>query len=97
VLSIMRSVSDGVSAVQVADEFHPEISAIVALIASSPIRVAKPHAARHNLPAKYDDVDIAILEWIAAESRPSRAAATFLLRAKQHSSANHSQKCARRR
>lgn len=70
-VSIMRSVSDGVSAVLVADEFHSEILAIVALIASSPIRVAKPHAARHNLPAKYDDVDIAILEWIAAESRPA--------------------------
>jgi hypothetical protein len=42
------------------------IETLIAAIARSPI-VAVQAAAR--LPVDYDDVDIAILEWIAAEGR----------------------------
>jgi hypothetical protein len=38
-------------------------------IAHSQIVVAAPAAVSHRLPAGFDDVDIAILDWIAAEGR----------------------------
>jgi hypothetical protein len=38
----------------------------------SPIRVTAQRAIRPDLPAGFDDVDVAILEWIAAESLPAR-------------------------
>jgi hypothetical protein len=48
----------------------PDLSTIAAVVARSPIRVRAQHANRPDLPAGFDDVDVAILEWIAAESRP---------------------------
>ena len=50
-------------------EFRPDLSTIAAVIARSPIRVMKLNAVPHDLPAEFEDVDIAILEWIAAEGR----------------------------
>jgi hypothetical protein len=40
-----------------------------AVIAHSQIMVVLPAATAQRLPAGFDDVDIAILEWIAAEGR----------------------------
>jgi hypothetical protein len=48
------------------------LSTIVAVVARSPIRVTAQRANRADLPTGFDDVDLAILEWIAAESRPVR-------------------------
>lgn len=45
------------------------LRALVALIARSPIVVARPESAPARLPAGYDDADMAILDWIAAEGR----------------------------
>ena len=50
-------------------EFHPDLSTIATVIARSPICVMRPRAVRHDFPAAFEDVDIAILEWIAAERR----------------------------
>ena len=47
---------------------RPDLETLAAVIAHSQIVVAAPiigHASR--LPKNYDDVDIAILDWIAAE------------------------------
>ena len=44
---------------------HPDLETLAAVIACSPIVVAKP---ARILPAGYDDVDIAILNWIVNES-----------------------------
>jgi hypothetical protein len=52
------------------DEFHPELTALIAIMARSTIRITRPRVDRHDFPAEFDDVDIAILKWIAAESRP---------------------------
>ena len=53
------------------DQSRPGVSIIAAVVARSPIRV-RQRAIRPDLPAGFDVVDIAILEWIAAESRPVR-------------------------
>ena len=47
------------------------LAVVMALIAHSQIVVAAPKgvAKCHSLPAGFDDVDIAMLEWIAAEGR----------------------------
>jgi hypothetical protein len=50
-------------------EFHPDLSAIATVIAHSPIRVMRSRAVQHDFPAAFEDVDVAILEWIATESR----------------------------
>jgi hypothetical protein len=42
------------------------IETLVAAIACSPIVMAQPVA---RLPAGFDDMDMAILDWIAAEGR----------------------------
>lgn len=42
------------------------LEAVVATISRSPIVIASPTAC---FPAGYDEVDIAVLEWIAAEGR----------------------------
>ena len=51
---------------------RPDLSVISAVIAHSPIVVVLPAAIAQDLPAGFDDVDIAILEWIAAEGRRIR-------------------------
>jgi hypothetical protein len=42
------------------------LEAIVAVIGRSPISFAKPPA---DLPERFTEVDVAVLEWIAAEGR----------------------------
>jgi hypothetical protein len=50
-----------------AGSYHrPDLETLAAVIARSQIIVAAP---AKRLPAGYDDVDVAILEWIAAEGR----------------------------
>jgi hypothetical protein len=58
---------------------YPDIEALVLVIAHSQIVVAAPasddqaRAGRlRPLPAGFDEIDIAVLEWIAAEGRRSR-------------------------
>jgi hypothetical protein len=53
------------------------LSIIVAVVAASPIRVTVRRAKRPDLPAGFGDVDLAILEWIAVESRPVRLWSTL--------------------
>ena len=48
------------------DQDQPTLEALIAAIARSPIVVARPML---RLPAGFDDVDVAILNWIAAEAR----------------------------
>jgi len=45
---------------------RPDVETLAAVIAHSQIVVA---ATRRRLPAGFDEVDIAILDWIIAESR----------------------------
>lgn len=56
------------------DEQYTDIETLAAVIARSQIVVATPKA-RRRLPAGFDEVDVAILDWIAAETR--RASASF--------------------
>jgi hypothetical protein len=53
------------------EESRPDLSTIAAVVARSAIRVQAQRANRPGLPAGFDDVDVAILEWIADESRPA--------------------------
>jgi hypothetical protein len=54
----------------ITDEQRADIETLRALIACSPIIVRRRKAAlRSCLPAGFDLVDAAILEWIAAEGR----------------------------
>lgn len=48
---------------------YPDVGTLAAVIAHSQIVVAVPVADGRRLPVGFDDVDIAVLEWIAAESR----------------------------
>jgi hypothetical protein len=45
------------------------LETLAAVIAHSQIVVPQPSASVRRLPDGFDDVDIAILEWIAAEGR----------------------------
>jgi len=54
------------------NQVRPDPSVLSAVIAHSQIVVVLPAVAAQHLPAGYDDVDIAILEWIAAEGRRIR-------------------------
>ena len=54
------------------DRGHLAPAALAAVIACSPIYVTlptQPGAAPARLPAGFDAVDVAILDWIAAEGR----------------------------
>ena len=51
------------------DQDHLILEAIAALIARSPIVVAQLGKSAARLPAGFDDVDVAVLDWIAAEGR----------------------------
>jgi hypothetical protein len=46
-----------------------KVAVITAAIANSQIVCAWPHGPAQPLPAGFDEVDIAILEWIATEGR----------------------------
>jgi hypothetical protein len=50
---------------------YTDLDTLSAVIARSQIVVARPPCRR--LPAGFDDVDIAILNWIAAEGRRARS------------------------
>ena len=45
------------------------LETLAALIAHSPIVAPQPPKPATRLPAGFDDVDVAILDWIAAEGR----------------------------
>ena len=47
----------------------PTIESLSAVIAHSQIVVAQPYRAVSSLPASFDCVDVAVLDWIAAEGR----------------------------
>jgi hypothetical protein len=50
--------------------YYPDIATLAAMIAHSQIVVREPpRAAFDLLPAGFDDVDVFILDWIAAEAR----------------------------
>ncbi len=50
--------------------YYPDIATLAAMIAHSQIVVPKPVCpAFDHLPAGFDDVDVFILDWIAAEAR----------------------------
>ena len=53
----------------VRNQVRPGLSVLGAVIAHSQIVVVLPAVTAQHLPAGFDDVDIAILEWIAAEGR----------------------------
>lgn len=57
------------------DGENTDLETIVAVIARSPIVVAGA-VARRRLPPGYDEADVAILDWIAAEGR--RAGQNFI-------------------
>lgn len=48
---------------------HPDLPTLAAVIARSQIIVRERSERRPGLPPGFDEVDIAILEWIAAEGR----------------------------
>jgi hypothetical protein len=53
-------------------ETRPEVATLAAVIARSPIVVAQAAARRYlpqNLPEGFEEVDVAILDWIIAETR----------------------------
>jgi hypothetical protein len=50
-------------------QFRTDISTLGAAIACSQIVVTSPSATAQRVSANFDAVDIAILEWIAAEGR----------------------------
>ena len=54
------------------DESKNGLSAVVAVLARSPIRVTAQPPVRPDLPAGFDDVEAAILEWIVTEGRRER-------------------------
>jgi hypothetical protein len=51
---------------QLIDEDRPTLEALVSVIERSPIVVARLGA---SLPAGFEEVDVAVLDWIAAEGR----------------------------
>lgn len=48
---------------------QPDLETLAAIIARSPIVIADPAPRLARLPAHFDEVDLAILDWIAAEGR----------------------------
>jgi hypothetical protein len=49
--------------------YYPDIATLAAMISHSQIVVSEPPRYLDCLPAGYEEVDIAILDWIAAEGR----------------------------
>jgi hypothetical protein len=48
---------------------HPDLGTLTAIIARSQILIAAERSELRRLPAGFDHVDVAILDWIAAEGR----------------------------
>jgi hypothetical protein len=53
-------------------EHYPTVETLAAVIAHSQIVVAQPCRPAPLLPAGFDDADLAVLDWIAAEGRRFR-------------------------
>ena len=51
------------------DQHYPNVETLAAVIAHSQIVVEQQRRAAPRLPAGFDDVDLAVLDWIAAEGR----------------------------
>jgi len=51
------------------DLHYPTVETLAAVIAHSQIIMAQPRRPVPRLPAGFDDADIAVLDWIAAEGR----------------------------
>lgn len=51
------------------DQHYPTVETLAAVIAHSQIIFAQLRRSPSRLPAGFDDVDIAVLDWIAAEGR----------------------------
>jgi hypothetical protein len=49
--------------------YYPDIATLAAMISHSQIVVPEPPRDPACFPAGYEDIDIAILDWIAAEGR----------------------------
>jgi hypothetical protein len=71
----MNEVRAEATVIRAIDADNADLETIVAAIASSPIFVARL-AFRRRLPAGFGAVDVAILDWIAAEGR--RAGGNFV-------------------
>jgi hypothetical protein len=57
---------------------YPTIETLAAVIAHSQIVVAQPHSPMPALPAGFEDLDIAVLDWIAVEGRrPDRGSCGY--------------------
>ncbi|HML08812.1 MAG TPA: hypothetical protein VK430_11895 [Xanthobacteraceae bacterium] len=57
---------------RVEEQEYPSLQTLAAVIARSQIVVAEPAKPGPCFPAGFDDVDLAILDWIAAEARRLR-------------------------
>ncbi len=60
---------ESVGIVHSMDQHQLTLETLLAAIACSPIMIARPAP---RLPAGFEDIDMAILNWIAAEARLSR-------------------------
>jgi hypothetical protein len=49
--------------------YYPDIATLAAMISHSQIVVPEPPRYLDGFPGGYEEVDIAILDWIAAEGR----------------------------
>ncbi len=49
--------------------YYPDIATLAAMVSHSQIVVSDPPQYTACFPAGYEEVDIAVLEWIAAEGR----------------------------
>jgi hypothetical protein len=54
-------------------QFFADVGTLAAVIARSQIVIAFAHSPVRLLPPGFDDADVAVLEWIAAEGRRARA------------------------
>ena len=54
------------------DQHYPNVETLAVVIAHSQIVVEQPRRPAPHLPAGFDDVDLAVLDWIAAEGRRPR-------------------------
>jgi|HubBroStandDraft_4_1064222.scaffolds.fasta_scaffold602293_2 hypothetical protein len=53
--------------------YYPDIATLAAMIAHSQIVVREPPRVEFDyLPAGFDEVDVFVLDWIAAEARRAR-------------------------
>jgi hypothetical protein len=49
--------------------YYPDVATLAAMISHSQIVVPEPPRYGESFPAGYEEIDIAILDWIAAEGR----------------------------